>query len=342
MSEKYSRLTILPSIGKNGLNDLFKAKVGIFGLGGLGSWSSLLMAQMGVGYLRLVDRDVVEISNLPRTPIYNQDSVDLPKAEQAAIFLKKINPKAEIEEKTTNIDETTIESLIKDLDLIIDGLDNVSTRLVINKACKKYNIPFVFAGAIGISANISTFLYNDKEPCLNCIFEMISDEDLEKCDVLGVHTALLSLVASIQVNEAIKILTGQDPVFNSKLGYIYLQTMELDHIQLKQNKNCTVCFPKEESKKENKTRIVELCGDKTFLVPNQSNLTLNLEKISATLEQKNFKLIKKSSLGMTIEFEHKEKKILISLFSNGNILIRGETESSEVTLIYQEIKMLLL
>ena len=189
--EKYSRLKILPSIGSIGQEAIFKAKVGVFGLGGLGSWSSLLLAQMGVGFLRIIDRDVVEVSNLSRTPIYTLESVDLPKAEQAAIFLQKINPRAIIEEKTTNIDETTIESLVNGLDIVIDGLDNVSTRLIVNNECKKRGIPYIFAGAIGISANISTFVYKQNQPCLNCIFEMVSDDDLEKCDILGVHSALL-------------------------------------------------------------------------------------------------------------------------------------------------------
>ena len=154
-NEKYSRLAILPTIGPKGLDAIFKSRVGVLGLGGLGSWSSLMLAQMGVGFLRLVDRDVVEVSNLPRTPIYTLESVDLPKAERAAKFLKNLNPDIKIEESTTNISESSVESLVKDLDLVIDGLDNVSTRLLVNNACKKYNIPYIFAGAIGKCINVS-------------------------------------------------------------------------------------------------------------------------------------------------------------------------------------------
>ena len=298
-TEKYSRLAILPTIGPKGLNAISNSKVGIFGLGGLGSWSSLMLAQMGVGLLRLVDRDVVEISNLPRTPIYNLDSVDLPKAERAAKFLKNLNPDIKIEETTANISESSVESLVKDLDIVIDGLDNVSTRLVVNKACKKFNIPYIFAGAIGTSANISTFLYKEEEPCLNCIFEMISDDDLEKCDVAGVHTALLSLVASIQVTEAIKIIVGEKPVFVSKLCYIYLNSLEIDHIPIKRNQSCPVCGAKTVSKIQKTTKIVELCGDKTFLVPNKAELQVNLDKIVTKLETGGYTILKKGSLGIT-------------------------------------------
>ncbi len=335
-SEKYSRLRILPSIGSKGLDDIFKAKIGVFGLGGLGSWSSLLLTQIGIGFLRIIDRDVVEVSNLPRTPIYTIESVDLPKAEQAAIFLKKINPNAVIEEKTTNIDESTIESLVKDLDVVIDGLDNISTRLIVNRACKKFGVPFIFAGAIGTSANISTFLYKNQQPCLNCIFEMISDDDLEKCDVTGVHTALLSLVASIQVAEAIKIITKREPSFISRLYYIYLESMDLDTIQIKQNHSCSVCYPKSTSRTKTKTNVVELCGDRTFLVPNQRTESINLVSLIVKLERANIKIIKKGSLGITFEFPFKSKHLVISLFSNGNLLVRGESQSSEINQIYND------
>ncbi len=337
--ERYSRLRIIPSIGLKGQEAITRAKIGIFGLGGLGSWSSLLLTQMGVGFLRLVDRDVVELSNLARTPIYDLDSVDLPKAERAAKFLKNLNPDVVIEEMTTNIDDSTIESLIKGLDIIIDGLDNISTRLLINKVCKKYSIPYIFAGAIGTSGNISTFLYeSEHDPCLNCIFEMISDDDLEKCDVLGVDTSLLSLVGSIQVSEAIKIITKQKPVFTSKLCYIYMNTLEIDHITLKQNSSCPVCASTTVTKTEKKPKIVELCGDKTFFVPSPNKQPVSIEELGKKIEQSQYKIIKKGSLGLTFEYTTNSNPILVSIFSNGNLLLRGEPDQSKITKIYAEIE----
>ena len=133
--EKYSRFSRLRNIGIEGLDKISKAKIGIFGMGGLGSWSSLILAQLGVGYIRIVDRDVVELSNLPRTPIYNMESVDLPKVEEAKKFLSNLNNDIEIDAVATNIDEFTIDSLVQDLDLVIDGLDTFSTRYIINAAC---------------------------------------------------------------------------------------------------------------------------------------------------------------------------------------------------------------
>jgi len=340
-NDKYSRLRILPTIGLKGQESIAKAKIGIFGLGGLGSWSSLLLTQMGVGFLRLVDRDVVELSNLPRTPIYDLDSVDLPKAERAAKFLKKLNPDILIEEMTTNIDESSVESLVKGLDIVIDGLDNVSTRLQVNKACRKYNIPFIFAGAIGTSANISTFLYGPQEPCLNCIFEMISDDDLEKCDVLGVDTTLLSLVGSIQASEAIKLITNQKPIFVSQLCYIYLNSMDIDHIPIKQNSTCSICNASIQEIKEKKPRIVELCGDKTFFVSSPTKKPANLGEITNKIENLHFKIIKKGSLGLTFEFNTSTNAILVSVFSNGNLLLRGEPDQAKITELYLEIKKLI-
>lgn len=328
--EKYSRLRILPEIGLEGQKKIAQAKIGVFGLGGLGSWSSLLLSQMGVGFLRIVDRDIVELSNLSRTPIYTTDSVDLPKAEQAKIFLQKINPSMIIEEKITNIDETTITDLVKDLDIIIDGLDNVSARLTINQTCKKYHIPYIFAGAIATSANISTFTYKENHPCLNCVFETISDDELEKCDVLGVHTSLLAIVASIQVAEAVRLITKKTPIFDSKLGYLYLETMEIDHIPFKQNKDCQVCFSTQKTAKKTKRRMLELCGNKTFLIPNSKGKKINLEEIISQIKKRELKILKQGSLGLTFKLRKEEPDdILVSIFANGNVLIRGESDSNK-------------
>jgi adenylyltransferase/sulfurtransferase len=331
--EKYSRQQILTAIGPTGQDAIFKAKVGIFGLGGLGSWSSLLLAQMGVGFLRLIDRDVVELSNLARTPIYTIESVDLPKVEQAGIFLKKINPELTTEELATNIDEFSIDSLVKDLDIVIDGLDNISTRLIINRVCKKNNIPYIFAGAIGVSANVSTFLYGSNQPCLNCIFDNVDDNDLEKCDILGVHPAILTMAASLQVSEAIKIITNNNPILISKIAYIYLDTLEIDHISIKKNTFCSVCYPKTNQEITQKTKILELCGSKTFLIPNKSHNNVDLEKISINLLEQKFKIIKKGNLGLTFEFND----IIVSIFKNGNLMLRGESNIEKNEKIYSII-----
>lgn len=339
--ERYSRLTVLPSIGENGQNAIFNAKIGVFGLGGLGSWSSLLLAQMGVGFLRIVDRDVVEISNLPRTPIYTRNSVDLPKAEQAAIFLKNINPEIKIEEISDNIDANTIEDLVKGLDIVIDGLDNVSTRLIINQECKKKKIPFIFAGAIGTSANIGTFTYEESQPCLNCLFQSINDNDLETCDVLGVHSALLSLVASIQVAEAIKVITKKQPVLLNKLIYVQFDQLDFDFIPLKKRDTCPICFPTKDNKQDSKQNIIELCGDRTFLLPKKYRIGVNLTQIVEQLQAKNFRLIKQGSLGITFEYNiNGSSNVIISIFSNGNMLVRGESEKNKILQISKEINNL--
>ena len=337
--ERYSRLKILPSIGAEGQKAILNARVGIFGLGGLGSWSSLLLAQMGVGFLRIIDRDVVEISNLARTPIYTMEGVDLPKAEQAAKFLRKINPTIIVEEISDNIDANTIEKLVSNLDIIIDGLDNVSTRLIINSECQKKKIPYIFAGAIGTSANISTFIYEQDFPCLNCLFQSINDDDLETCEILGVHTALLSMVASIQVSEAIKLITHKPPVLLSKLFYIQFENLEFDSIPLKKRNTCPVCFPSKNLSFEPKQKIIELCGDRTFLLPKNYQQKINLPKLTQELKNKNIKIVKQGSLGVTFEYQSIDTSVLvISIFSNGNMLVRGESQKEKILQISKDIE----
>ena len=160
---------------------------------------------------------------------------------------------------------------------------------------------------------------------------MISDDELEKCDVLGVHTSLLAMVASIQVAEAVKILSKKEPVFVSKLGYLYLETMDIDHIPFKQNKDCQVCFPVKKTLSKPKTKMLELCGNKTFLIPNSKVEKIKLEETISKIEQLKYEILKRGSLGITFKLNQGDSEpVLISIFANGNMLIRGEGDSGKV------------
>lgn len=331
---QYSRQTILPEIGTNGQEKLFKARVGIFGVGGLGTWSALLCAQTGIGYLRLVDRDVVELSNLPRTPLFTEQSIDLPKVEEGAKFLQKQYPNIKIDTYATNIDEESIEELIKDLDLIIDGLDSFNTRYVLNDACKRNKIPFIFAGGLGMQANLSSFTYEKESPCLACFFNKINDKNLPTCETAGVHTSLLAITASLQVSEAIKILTGNKARLEGKLAYFDLNAFSLDLLTIKKSSNCSICGPNRNKTKLNKKhKIIELCGNKSFMIIPKPRKTLDIETIIQEIADKH-PILKQGKLGITFKFND---DITISLFKGGNILIRGTNKNDEATSIFDSI-----
>ena len=170
----------------------------------------------------------------------------------------------------------------------------------------------------------------------------VNDDDLEKCDVSGVHSALLSLVASMQVTEAVRLVTNKPPNMLSKLFFVYLENMELDSIEIKQSYTCTVCFPKANSKDHIKKSIIELCGNKTFLIPKKEHKNLHLNEIVENLVKKKIHIVKQGSMGLTFNLDTETHQILVSIFSNGNILIRGESEKDKVLEIYNKIVETLL
>src|SRR5215831_2361413 len=208
--QRYSRQIMLEEIGFGGMERLRVAKVCVVGVGGIGNPVVMQLSAMGIGKLRIVDRDVVEISNLHRQHLYNEEDIGKVKVEVAAERLKKMNPDVEIEAIPLSITKYTAESIVKGMDIIIDALDSVEARYSMNDACIKYNIPLIYAGALGMLGSVCTILPN-QSACLRCIFPALAEEDMPTCSTEGVHPAILYLVAGVQVSEAIKILTGEQP-----------------------------------------------------------------------------------------------------------------------------------
>src|SRR4030066_903880 len=156
-SEFYSRQVIMKELGLKGQRKLAKSKVAVVGLGGLGTVSSLYLALAGVGHLRLIDQDTVETQNLHRQILYTLDDLHYPKAEAAAKRLMKLNPLLEAEVVSENVNPTNVERLLADVDCVVDGLDNMITRYLVNRACAKMKGPSVFGAAIGLEGNLSVF-----------------------------------------------------------------------------------------------------------------------------------------------------------------------------------------
>jgi adenylyltransferase/sulfurtransferase len=198
----YSRQIVLTEIGYNGQLKLRNARVCLVGLGGLGSPAALQLVAMGVGYLRLVDRDVVELSNLQRQHLYGVNFVGYPKVEVAAKRLRELNPNIEIEPLPLSLNANNAEDVVKDMDVVIDGLDRMSPRYAVNKACLKLEVPYVFGAAIMTYGSVSTIIPN-KTPCLECFQGNLEDDSMPTCAVVGVHPSVLSIIASVEVSEAV-------------------------------------------------------------------------------------------------------------------------------------------
>lgn len=153
----FNRQIVMKEIGDEGQHKLFQAKVAVVGVGGLGTVSSLYLALAGVGYLRLIDQDTVEVQNLHRQILYTVDDLQYPKVEAAAERLQRLNPLLQAEAVSENVNIGNVEKLLAGVDIVVDGLDNMLTRYIVNRACAKMKIPYVFGAAIGFEGNLSVF-----------------------------------------------------------------------------------------------------------------------------------------------------------------------------------------
>ena len=166
--ERYSRLLALRNINEEDMESIMDTTVAVVGAGGLGSPALRLLAAIGFGKIRIIDRDIVELSNIQRQTIYNTADIGEPKAEAAASNLALMNPEIELEPYSISLQEENALDLLKGADIIVDGLDSFSTRRIVNKISLKLGIPYIFAGAVEYYANLSTFIPG-RTACFNCI-----------------------------------------------------------------------------------------------------------------------------------------------------------------------------
>src|SRR3979409_625083 len=218
MNERYSRQILFKGIGKEGQRRLHQSRALIVGCGALGSAHAESLARAGVGKLRIADRDFVEASNLQRQTMFTErDAAErMPKAVAAANHIGEINGEIAVEPEITDVNHSNIESLIKDCDVVLDGTDNFATRYLINDACVKHEINWIYGAAVGSYGVTMTIQPNDS-PCLRCVFpEAPAVASAPTCDTAGVIMPIINVVAAVQVSEALKLLTGQlDQLHNS-------------------------------------------------------------------------------------------------------------------------------
>src|SRR5580693_1675677 len=219
--ERYSRQMRFYGIGEQGQRKLLASHVTLCGCGALGTVLANVLVRAGVGHVRLVDRDFIETSNLQRQVLFDEHDVseNLPKAEAAARKLGAINSTVHVEPVVTDIDRTNILDLVNDADLILDGSDNFEVRYLINDAAVKLNKPWIYGGCIGSHGQTMTILPG-QTPCLRCVFEAApSPGEAGTCETAGVLAPIVNIVASYQVTEALKILSGHRETVNRDLLY---------------------------------------------------------------------------------------------------------------------------
>jgi molybdopterin/thiamine biosynthesis adenylyltransferase/rhodanese-related sulfurtransferase len=238
---RYSRHLIIPDVGMIGQKRLKNAKVLVVGAGGLGSPALLYLAAAGVGTLGIVDFDTVDESNLQRQIIHGVSDVGRPKAESAASSIAEINPLVKVNIHDFALDRDNVKDLFSQYDLIVDGTDNFATRYMVNDAAVLLGKPYVWGSIYRFDGQASVF-WEEHGPCYRCLYpEPPPPGMVPSCAEGGVLGVLCASIGSIQVNEAIKLLTGiGEPLVGRLMVYDALE-MEYRKIKVRKDPNCALC-----------------------------------------------------------------------------------------------------
>ena len=245
--QRYSRQIRFPPFGIEGQQRLRNSSALVIGCGALGSIICNTLTRSGVGRLRIVDRDFLEVSNLQRQVLFDEDDVknNLPKSIAAAKKLSRINSEVEVEPVVADATAVNIESFSSGMDIILDGTDNFEIRFLVNDVSVKHSMPWVYGGCLGADGQTMTILPGETA-CLNCL--MLEGPPppgtSATCDSFGILAPIINLIASIQANEAIKIMSGNRDSISRKLTIVSLwenQFRQMDLSQLRDNVDCPTC-----------------------------------------------------------------------------------------------------
>jgi len=335
--ERYSRQILFQHIDEDRQKKLIDSTVLLIGCGALGTVSSSYLVRAGIGQLRIIDRDFIEENNLQRQILFDEDDIleNVPKAIAAQKKLQRINPNIKVEGFVTDINYSNIEELTKDVDIIIDGTDNFETRFLVNDYCVKNSIPWVYGACIG-SRGVVMNIIPSMTPCLRCVFETMPQiGSFPTCDTAGVIGPIAGIIASFQVTEAIKILTGNYDSVNKNLLEIDVwetNFRQIDISELKDTNNCPTCklYNYEFLKAEAGIMTTLLCGKNAIQVMSRNIGNIDLRH----LEQRLVSIADVSCNDFMLKFKIKDHAFTV--FPDGRAIITGTADTSIAKSLYSK------
>jgi len=335
--DKFSRQVMLEEIGYTGQLKLKNAKICVIGVGGLGNPITSRLAAMGAGTLRIVDRDVIELSNLHRQTMFDENDVGHVKVEVAAKKLSEKNPDCKIEPLAVSVNEYTALEVIEGCDVVIDALDSVDARYALNKACVKLGIPFVTGAAVGVTGQAFTILPK-KSACYYCMFPDLNEDSMPTCSLEGVHPSILSIIGGIEVAEAIKVIMGKIPSLSDKILHVDIESMDFTSTRTFRADECPICGTGklEETAKE-ELILEELCGrnrgKRTFSITPTSTFDLNVDSVTAVAKSKGLLVDNQGELGLSL----RNNDLSVSFMKKGSAVIVGPKDEEDAISLYKEL-----
>jgi molybdopterin/thiamine biosynthesis adenylyltransferase len=332
---RYSRQILFHGIGEEGQRKLLDSRVAVVGMGALGTVLANHMVRAGVGFVRVIDRDFVEASNLQRQMLYHERHAEegLPKAIAAAETLSKINSQVTVEPVVADLTWQNAEQLLSDVDLVLDGSDNFQVRFLINDVCVKHGIPWVYGG--GVSANGMTMPVLPREtPCLRCLFDSApAPGTTATCDTAGVIGPIIHIIASYQAVEAFKILVGAKDKLRRSMLHVSIWDYNTTSIDISKARrpDCVCCGKLEFDYLQPREGdgAISLCGRNTIQISPSEPWDVDLEamanrlRASGKVEQNKF----------LVRFYATDNLRLV-IFSDGRVLIQGTDELSTARSLY--------
>lgn len=335
--DRYVRQMRYPPLGDEGQRQLSASSVLLCGCGALGSVLANTLVRAGVGRLRLVDRDFLELNNLQRQVLFDENDVaaELPKAIAAQNRLQSINSEVEIEAHVCDLDSTNIQSLLEGVDLLLDGTDNFETRFLLNDASHRFNIPWVYGGCIGAEGQTMTILPGET-PCLRCLMhDMPPPGTTPTCDTAGILGPIVNVIASMQACEAMKILSGHREAISRTLNIIELWDNRLRQVKLDSllaAGGCPTCrkeepeFPWLEGERGSHTAI--LCGRNAVQLCFPGRVNISLDEIAARLD--GIGQITRNPFLLRLAVDDFQ----LTLFPDGRAIIGGTDDIAQAKTLY--------
>jgi molybdopterin/thiamine biosynthesis adenylyltransferase len=240
--ERYSRQIVLKEIGGKGQEKLLDSTITLIGLGALGSPAAYYLVASGIGHLRIIDFDKVEISNLHRQILHFTNDLDRQKTNSAFQKLKLLNPDCKIELISEKLLPSNVKELLKDSDFVIEGSDNFPTKMLVNDTCISLGIPFTIAGVLRFHGQIMTVIPEEKTVCYRCIFGDLSGSNIGmSCSEAGVIGFIPGILGCLEANEALKFILNIGDLIVNKILYIDLLKNSFNFIELYRNPQCIAC-----------------------------------------------------------------------------------------------------
>jgi molybdopterin-synthase adenylyltransferase len=335
--DRYSRQIRFPQLGEDGQRNLLNSKVLLCGCGALGTVLAETLTRAGVGYLRVVDRDFVEFSNLQRQVLFDEKDIEqqLPKSVAAARKLTLINSDVTIEPIVADVDYRNIQGLAEDVDLILDGTDNFEIRFLINDVSLELNIPWVYAGCISCHGQ-SMPIFPNESACLRCLIDSPPDPgSTETCDTAGILGPTVNVIASMQAMTAIKILAGrrEDVALSLTMIDVWEGSMrQMSVADLRENSNCEAC---KQGKRiwlsgEQGSQTTLLCGRNAVQVRPIERANVSLSEMAEKLSE----LGELSVNAFLLRLKLTDPDYELTLFSDGRAIIKGTSDVGVAKALY--------